>query len=592
MTGSPGLQPPRPRLSVVAPAFNQAETIYGSLGEIAARLETTGIDYELIVVSDGSADTTHEEAARHSARGVRVMTYDRNLGKGYALRTGSSVARGDYVAWIDSDMDLDPARLGDFLARAVEGDLDAVVGSKRHPDSEVSYPRRRRVYSWLYQRLVRVLFSLDVRDTQVGMKLFRREVLEEVLPVVLVKRYAFDLEILAVARSFGFDRISEAPIRLEYRFGASGVNWRAIAQALWDTAAVFYRLRILRYYERRRLLARRIAAHRPAQLPALTVVIAPVVVDEATRAGARRMALATPPGTRVVVASPDEPGDAVVNVPGADVVNAGAGSRAQRIARVIGGVTTEVTALVNQGAHPSDGWSYSALALFGDATVGAVAGPTVARLGESDLRDAAGILSESRIGVGGARVRHHVGRLREVGEFPASNLFVRTDAVRRTVERGLPLDDDLCGVLRSREGLAVLCSPDVVVTSRPAPLYRPYLGMLHRLGRNRGERIAEGRRPRLRHLAPVALVGLAVAAPVAAARGSRAAPALGALAGAYAAMLACFAGVVTLLHRRPRLGALAAVGAAASHLAFGTGIVRGAAGRIARAGRRDRVGAR
>ena len=173
------------------------------------------------------------------------MAYERNLGKGYALRTGSAVARGKYVAWVDSDMDLDPAGLWDFLELARKRDLDAVVGSKRHPDSVVSYPTRRRLYSWLYQQLVRALFRLDVRDTQVGMKLFRREVLEEVMPVVLVKRYAFDLEILAVARSFGFVRIAEAPIRLDYKFGASGVNWRAIAQALWDTAAIFYRLRLL-----------------------------------------------------------------------------------------------------------------------------------------------------------------------------------------------------------------------------------------------------------------------------------------------------------------------------------------------------------
>src|SRR5690606_13340381 len=126
-------------------------------------------------------------------------------------------------------------------------------------------------------------------DTQVGMKVFRREVLDEVLPVVLVKRYAFDLEILAVARSFGFDRIAEAPVRLHYKFTGSGVNWRAIAQALWDTAAIFYRLRLLRFYERRRRLARRVAAHRPAVLPTLTVILVPNELGEATRRAVARM---------------------------------------------------------------------------------------------------------------------------------------------------------------------------------------------------------------------------------------------------------------------------------------------------------------
>ena len=252
------------------------------------------------------------------------------------------------------------------------------------------------------------------------------------------------------------------------------------------------------------------------------------------------MLTATPPGTRVLVASPAEPGSDVVSIPGADVVNAGPGSRAERISRVVGKVMTEVTALVDQDARPSDGWAYSALALLGDATVGAVAGPTVARLGESDLRDAAGILSESRIGVGGARVRHHVGQLQEVGEFPASNLFVRTSVLQRTAEKGLPLDDDLCGVLRRRHGLAVLCSPDVVVTTRPLPLFRPYLGMLHRLGINRGARIAAGRRPRLRHLAPVALVALAVGTPISLARRSGATRVLIGLTAGYAGVMTGF----------------------------------------------------
>jgi hypothetical protein len=376
------------------------------------------------------------------------------------------------------------------------------------------------------------------------MKLFRREVLDEVLPVVLVKRYAFDLEILAVARSFGFERIAEAPIRLDYRFNGSGVHWRAIVQALWDTAAVFYRLRMLRFYERRRLLARRVAAHRPDTLPGLTVVLVPTELGEATRRAVGRMAAATPAGTRVLVASPLPPDSPATGISGAEVVHAGPGPRADRIARVVGRVTSDVVAFVDEDARPSDGWAWSALALMGDATVGAVVGPTVARLDGTADRDAAGVLSESRLGVGGARVRTHVGQLREVGEFPASNIFVRTSALQRAAREGHPLDDDFCSVLRRRHGLAVLCSPDVVVTTRPVPLFRPYLAMLHRLGRDRGQRVAEGRRPRLRHLAPVALLVAVAAGPPSLLRGGRAARAWGLAMGLYAGAVGAFAAVV------------------------------------------------
>ena len=129
--------------------------------------------------------------------------------------------------------------------------LDFAIGSKRHPDSKVIYPRSRVVASWLYQQFVRLFFRLDVRDTQVGIKVFRREVAKEVMPLLLVKRYAFDVELLAVSRAFGYGRVKEMPISLDYRFTGSGVRSMAVAHALVDTLAVFYRLRILGFYQRR-----------------------------------------------------------------------------------------------------------------------------------------------------------------------------------------------------------------------------------------------------------------------------------------------------------------------------------------------------
>ena len=105
-----------------------------------------------------------------------MIHYDRNLGKGYALKVGVLAARGRFVAFIDADLDLDPASLPIFLRTAERDQLDMVIGSKRHPDSIVSYPRSRRIASWCYQQLNRMLFRLDIRDTQVGIRLFRSEI--------------------------------------------------------------------------------------------------------------------------------------------------------------------------------------------------------------------------------------------------------------------------------------------------------------------------------------------------------------------------------------------------------------------------------
>ena len=244
-------------LSVVVPVFNQADTIVGNIEIIRQCLqESLGDAFELIVVSDGSIDETKERVLEARAANVRTIHYDRNLGKGYAVKIGALEGRGRWIAFIDADLDLQPSRLSDFLRVAKAEGLDFAIGSKRHPESEVSYPLSRRRASWLYQQLVRVLFRLDVRDTQVGMKLFRREIADEVIPLLVVKRYAFDLELLAVSRALGFRRIRELPVTLDYQFTGSGVRSFAVLQALVDTAAIFYRLRILHYYQRKqRLLA-------------------------------------------------------------------------------------------------------------------------------------------------------------------------------------------------------------------------------------------------------------------------------------------------------------------------------------------------
>jgi hypothetical protein len=90
---------------------------------------------------------------------------------------------------------------------------------------------------------------MPIRDTQTGLKLFKREVLRAVFPKVLVKRYAFDLELLAIANHFGFS-IAEAPVIVNYRGKFGHIKISAIFNIFWDTMAVFYRLRIKKYYDK------------------------------------------------------------------------------------------------------------------------------------------------------------------------------------------------------------------------------------------------------------------------------------------------------------------------------------------------------
>ena len=238
------------QLSVIVPAYREGPRIYKNLTRLVGELDKLETAYEIVVVSDGNTDATVREAMRVDSPAIKVFHYPMNVGKGFALSFGVDQSIGELVTFIDADMELDPANIRGFMDLMETTGCDAVVGSKRHPLSRVAYPRFRRLQSWVYQVLIRVLFNLNVRDTQTGLKLFRRDVLRESMPLLAIKKFAFDLELLVVARYLGYQKVCEAPIALEYQFETT-VNLSAAWRVLWDTAAIFYRLRILRHYERR-----------------------------------------------------------------------------------------------------------------------------------------------------------------------------------------------------------------------------------------------------------------------------------------------------------------------------------------------------
>lgn len=239
--------------SIIVPAFKQQETIAKDLRRIERVMDQLRYDYEIIVVVDGFLDQTYERAKKVESSKIRVFGYEHNHGKGNAIRFGMAKSKGDIVAFIDAGMDLNPNGISMLLEHFEWYDADIIVGSKLHPVSKVKYPLRRVILSWGYRMLSGVLFGLQVRDTQVGMKLFRRKVLEDVLPRLVVKRYAFDIEILAVSYALGYKRIYEAPIELDFTNVTSSITmknfWRIIFLMLVDTLAIFYRLKILRYYD-------------------------------------------------------------------------------------------------------------------------------------------------------------------------------------------------------------------------------------------------------------------------------------------------------------------------------------------------------
>ncbi|MBM3249812.1 MAG: glycosyltransferase [Candidatus Omnitrophica bacterium] len=240
------------KVSIVMPAFNEGSRIEHSIAETAATFDDFGCPWELIIIDDGSTDDTFQKASGLISRYPEQLIVKKNpfnLGKGRAIKKALHYVSGAYVVFLDADLDLHPNQVQTLFDIMRLDNADIVIGSKLHPNSVVEYPLQRRIFSFGYYLLVRLLFNLPCHDTQTGLKLFKVEVLRKVFPRILVKKYAFDLEVLVNAHHLGY-RIIEAPIVLNFQRKYTRVGFGAASDIAIDTLAIFYRMHILKYYDR------------------------------------------------------------------------------------------------------------------------------------------------------------------------------------------------------------------------------------------------------------------------------------------------------------------------------------------------------
>lgn len=234
-------------LSVIVPVYNSETFIQKNLEQFKVsfnELKKSVIsDYEIIVVIDGSPDKSEHEAKK--VKGIKVISYKDNMGKGYALKVGFYNSKGNVITFLDADGDLPPSQLAYLFSYLSTSDL--IVGSKRHPFSLVHYPIFRKILSIGYVLLSKIILGISLSDTQSGLKLIKRELLEVIMPLLLVKKFAFDLELCFLAQKHGF-RSVESPIYINFQ-GNSTIKGSSIVAMFVDLCAIRYRYSVLHYYQ-------------------------------------------------------------------------------------------------------------------------------------------------------------------------------------------------------------------------------------------------------------------------------------------------------------------------------------------------------
>jgi dolichyl-phosphate beta-glucosyltransferase len=235
-----------PSVTIVMPAFNEAERIARStaaIGEFAASRRTA---IELIVVDDGSTDATAATAAWHLPQSDvlygRVLSYERNRGKGYAVRCGLLAARAPIALFTDADLSTPLSERDPILAPILAGEADIAIGSRAADRSLIGIrqPRGRELAGRAFNVVLRLATGLPFRDTQCGFKAFRLAVCRPLIEAATIARFSFDVELLFEARRAGL-RISELPVRWDHRSGSKVRVLRDGVRMLWDVVVIRYR---------------------------------------------------------------------------------------------------------------------------------------------------------------------------------------------------------------------------------------------------------------------------------------------------------------------------------------------------------------
>lgn len=207
----------KPEISIIIPAYDESERLGGSLRAICEFIEAEKLSAEVIVVDDGSPDNTKDVAEKALAEFSvlsRVMRYEKNRGKGFAVKTGLLAAEGGIALFSDADLSTPIAEMSKLIDPIRSGEFDVTFGSRALDRTLIGthQPWRREQGGKVFNLIVRLMTGLPFWDTQCGFKAFRLSSFRPLLDKMQIERFGFDVEFLYVAHLNGL-KLKEIPVR-------------------------------------------------------------------------------------------------------------------------------------------------------------------------------------------------------------------------------------------------------------------------------------------------------------------------------------------------------------------------------------------
>lgn len=473
------------KVSILIPVYNMQSSITSHIDKAMTIFPAFLNDFELILSNDGSADNTLEELStlEEKYKGIiKVASVSVNQGKGHALKRAFEKASGEYIAFCDADMELNPAQLENFFSIMKEENADIVIGSKRHPKSQINYSFTRKIISALYFYFVKVFFRLPIKDTQTGLKLFKRDVLTRLFPRVIVKAFAYDLEILSSAHRAGY-KIAEAPINLLAIRNFGVIAFKVLWQTFKDTLAVFYRLIILRYYDN--------LFNETDYKPLVSIIIPLKAENDYILQTSLSLKKQTYQNYELIIL-PDEEGgftNEAFNDGKTRIIKTGPIAPAHK--RHLGAkeANGEILSFLDDDTYAEIDWLANAIRAFDFTKVSVLGGPAVNAPDDNFFQKVSGLVYSSVLVSGNYSYRYIVGPVCEVNDYPSCNLLVRKNTY---FEAGgfdstyWPGEDTIFCQNLIDNGEKILYSPEVLVYHHRRHIFKGHFKQLSSYAWHRG----------------------------------------------------------------------------------------------------------
>jgi len=230
---------------IILPVRNEASMIQNTISTLLKWCKGNLSDFEILFIDDGSTDDTFQIIRKNTKVKVYKNVFER--GKGSALKVGCvystflyAAKDDDNIIFMDGDGQIEPQEINTMLNIMTFYNSDVVIANKRHIYSNIFYTKAREIVSKSYNLLVRFLFDLRHEDTQCGLKIFKKKVLDDVISKVSIKRFAFDLELIVALRQMGY-RVADSPVKIKKQLNQGSVSIQNIIRTFIDTLIIWYK---------------------------------------------------------------------------------------------------------------------------------------------------------------------------------------------------------------------------------------------------------------------------------------------------------------------------------------------------------------